>query len=43
MSSGTNSGASVQAWRPGVVSMLHIALGFSVLVSVAMSVVTLGL
>jgi hypothetical protein len=43
MSSGTKSGAAVEAWRPGAVSMIHVALGFGVLVCAAMSVVTLGL
>jgi hypothetical protein len=43
MSSDANSDAAVQAWRPGAVSMIHVALGFSVLVGLTMSVVTLAL
>lgn len=43
MADGENSNSAVQTWRPGTLSVAHVALTFSVLVCAAMSVLTLAL
>lgn len=43
MGNGETKSGTVEAWRPGSLCVVHVALGFSVLASLAMAVVSLGL
>lgn len=38
-----NQTSEAQAWRPGAVSLIHVAFGLSVVASMAMAALTLGL
>jgi len=42
MANGENQ-SMAKAWRPGALSAVHIAFGFSFLVCLAMAVLSLGL
>lgn len=43
MANGQDNSSGAQTWRPGSLSVAHLALGFSVLVSTAMAILTVGL